>query len=127
MSDELVLVLLRHKAAQEKLRKQVGEDWVESNRVFSEWNGAPMSPNRPYNMLRRLLEKNGLPAVSLHSLRHTNATLMIQSGTDIRTTSERLGHSKTSTTMDIYVHQIKSANEHAAANLSAALAFEEGA
>ena len=77
-----------------------------------------MSPNKPYNMLRRLLAKYKLPTVSLHSLRHTNATLMIAAGTDIKTTASRLGHSQTSTTMNIYVHQLRSTNELAADNLS---------
>ena len=118
ISPELIEVLRRHKAEQDNMRCQLGDAWIHSNRLFVEWNGAPMSPNKPYNILRRLLAKYKLPAVSLHSLRHTNATLMIAAGTDIKTTASRLGHSQTSTTMNIYVHQLRSSNELAADNLS---------
>ncbi len=49
-----------------------------------------MHPNTPYKELHKLLERNGMDAVSLHSLRHTNATLLIGSGADVRTVSGRL-------------------------------------
>ena len=104
-------------------KQELGDLWVDSNRICVQWNGKPMSPNTPYEILQKLLNKYGLPKVSLHSLRHTNATIMIESGVDLKTTSTRLGHSQTSTTMNIYVHQIKSANEHAAENISKVLAI----
>ncbi len=56
--------------------------------------------------------------MSLHSLRHTNATLLIGAGTDLRTVSGRLGHSQASTTLNIYSHQLKTADKAAAEILS---------
>ena len=39
-----------------------------------------------------------------HSLRHTNASLLIAQGVDVRTVASLLGHAQASTTLDIYAH-----------------------
>lgn len=77
-----------------------------------------MHPNTPYKELQKLLERNGMDRVSIHSLRHTNATLLIGSGVDVRTVSGRLGHSQTSTTTNIYAEFLQSADKAAAESLA---------
>ncbi|MCI6721031.1 MAG: tyrosine-type recombinase/integrase, partial [Clostridiales bacterium] len=52
--------------------------------------------------------------VTLHSLRHTNATLLIAAGVNVKTVSAHLGHSTIATTANIYAHQIQSAEAAAA-------------
>ncbi|MFF2293086.1 tyrosine-type recombinase/integrase [Lysinibacillus sp. NPDC058154] len=39
-----------------------------------------------------------------HSLRHTHATILIKSGQPIKTVQKKLGHSRSATTEDCYVH-----------------------
>ncbi|MBR2765343.1 MAG: tyrosine-type recombinase/integrase, partial [Blautia sp.] len=55
-----------------------------------------------------------LPIISPHGLRHTSASLSIYAGSDPEAVSKRLGHSRTSTTMDIYAHAFEQADQDAA-------------
>ena len=63
--------------------------------------------------LRKVLDKAGLKQVTLHSLRHTNITLQLTSGVDLKTVSARAGHARPSTTTDIYSHFLKNSDTHA--------------
>ena len=59
--------------------------------------------------------------ILLHELRHTSATLLLANGTDIETVSHRLGHSKASTTLDIYGHAMKKMDSKASDTLESIL------
>lgn len=80
----------------------------------SEYFMKPIYPGTISKWFSAFIKKNNLPPIHLHSLRHTNATLLIASGADLRTVSKRLGHSNMTTTSNIYTHAIKSADERAA-------------
>jgi len=58
-----------------------------------------------------------LPEIRLHDLRHTSATLLLASNTDIETVSHRLGHSKASITLDVYGHALETMDEKASDTL----------
>ena len=75
-----------------------------------------MRPNTFTKWMRDFAQKNGFD-ICLHSLRHTNATLLIASGTNLTTVAKRLGHSNTATTARIYAHAIRTADEMAAETL----------
>jgi site-specific recombinase XerD len=96
-------------------------EWKNHPWLFTNSDGTPMSSSTPLNHLKRILKRANLPSVSLHSLRHTSATLLIGQGIDVRTVSGRLGHSQTSTTMNIYAHQLQSADAAASAALEVVL------
>lgn len=107
-------------------RLQISSKWKGNNHVFIQWNGQQMHPDTPYNTFKRIIRRHNsqvtedsdkLPDIPLHGLRHTSATLLISQNVDVRTVSNRLGHSRTSTTMDIYSHALQKTDEQAAATL----------
>lgn len=83
-----------------------------------------MIPWRPELVTRRwerLRKRAGLEHVKLHGLRHFVATELLTAGIDIRTVSNRLGHARTSTTLDIYWAWVPARDQAAAAHLDAML------
>lgn len=99
---------------QNERRLRVGDRWQEHDRVFTTDFGEPIHPDNVTCWFHQFIRRNGLPDISIHSLRHTNATLLINSGIPITTISARLGHANPSTTTKIYTHAIKSADAAAA-------------
>ena len=71
--------------------------------------------------LMDIVKTNGLD-VSLHDLRHTNASLLIKAGVPMKVVQERLGHASIVTTMDLYAHIMPGMQEDAAHKLGEALA-----
>ena len=67
--------------------------------------------------IKKLSKKHNLKKVHTHALRHSNATILMASGLDIKSISNRLGHGNISTTMDVYTHFIKSADAKASDSL----------
>lgn len=65
-------------------------------------------------------DRNGFPGVRFHDLRHTQATLLIGNGVDIKTVQNRLGHSRAATTLDIYACALPE-NDRKAAELFGSL------
>lgn len=118
ISPALVELLRRYKLEQAKTRLERGDfwesAWTDHPRLFTSLDGRPMSRNHPEKALKRILSSAGLPRVTIHSLRHTNATLLITGGVDVRTVAARLGHTQTSTTLNIYAEAIRSAEAAAA-------------
>lgn len=49
-------------------------------------------------------KKAGLPAVTMHQLRHTYASLLIAAGESVKVVSERLGHTNAAMTLNVYSH-----------------------
>jgi len=90
-----------------KERLKIGDQWHDHDYVFCSWNGEPINLDTFGKYLKKLTTKHKLKDIHLHSLRHTNATILIASGVNLKTVSSRLGHSDLSTTGDIYTHAIQ--------------------
>ncbi|TYQ14765.1 UNVERIFIED_CONTAM: site-specific recombinase XerD [Acetivibrio alkalicellulosi] len=98
-----------------------GDLWQGSDRLFVTWNGKPMFTYTLTNWFPDFLNRHNLPKITPHGLRHTSATLLAAQGLEVSAISKRLGHARTSTTMDIYVHALKSADIAASEMLEKAL------
>ena len=78
---------------------------------------SPLLPSVVRQRLHRLLDHAGCERVRFHDLRHTFATLALESGMDVKTFSAMLGHVSAATTLDIYTHITDDMRLTAAANI----------
>ena len=114
LTEDVIEMLKQYKAWQAEEAAKVGDRWTDADRLFTTWEGKPMSPDAPYAWLQGFTKRHGLPKITVHGLRHTNATLLIGQGVNVRTVAGRLGHSMASTTLNIYSHELQSADAAAA-------------
>lgn len=117
LPSNCIPMLTQYRAWQTEQRLKLGDQWQDCNRLFTTWNGSPMHPDSLTNWFSDFVKRHDLPHITIHGLRHTNATLLIAAGTNLRTVSGRLGHAQASTTANIYAHAIQSADAIAAETL----------
>ncbi len=114
IGNTTIAMLSEHQRTQFKTMTCRDPDWADKNLVFAQDNGKPIGPRKIQKAFKRILATAGLPAIRFHDLRHTAATHMIIKGVDIPTVSRRLGHTKASTTLDIYAHTVPGLQDKAA-------------
>ena len=89
--------------------------------VLATFDGKPQSPNAITKAWPVAMAAIGMSGVTLHSLRHTHASMLIASGMDILTISRRLGHSSPTITLGVYGHLVGGTDDRAADIMEKAL------
>ncbi|MHB8869433.1 MAG: tyrosine-type recombinase/integrase [Thermoleophilia bacterium] len=82
-------------------------------------DGTAWRPERITQIFAALVKKLKVPAITLHGLRHTHATLALAAGIHPKVVSERLRHSTVDLTLDVYSHAIPAMEEEAASRIAA--------
>ncbi len=104
LDQRTVGVLRTHKAAQAEERLLMGAGYRDHGLVFALPDGRPYNPEYVSREFSRRVARTSVPRIRLHDLRHTWASLALAEGVDVKVVSERLGHSSTTITRDIYQH-----------------------
>lgn len=84
--------------------------------VFSNGKGGYINPCNFSRWWRKFTAENGFEGLKLHELRHTQATLLLAQGVDVKTVQNRLGHANASITLNWYAHAVPE-NDRAAADM----------
>ena len=99
-------VLRAHRQEQQRDRQMFGKNYDDHNLIFCQPGGAHYSPDRLGARVVELMRKVGLEGVSLHSLRHSHATILLSNGVPVAVVSQRLGHADQNITLSIYSHAL---------------------
>lgn len=92
-----------------KTKKQLIFTYVNADGAINQ----PLHADYSNNIMKRLEKKYKLKHVTIHGLRHTHATLLLEGGASIKETQDRLGHKNAETTLNTYSHVTEKAQRNA--------------
>jgi integrase len=132
IAPETMALLRKHKAHQAELKLANRHHYHDYSLVFAkEWEhlqrhgdtlGHPLQMNNlGQHEYRRIIKAAGVRPIKFHGLRHTCATLLLQTGVSIKVVQARLGHKRIEMTLNIYAHALPSMQQDAAAKLASLL------
>jgi integrase len=119
-----VAVLREHQAEQMQRQALLGRRWIDHGLVCPSETGTPWDPRHFSEAFAKLIEGSGLPRVTLHGLRHSHITQLLQAGVHPKIASERAGHSSVAITLDVYSHAVPDMQVEAAQKIDALLRHE---
>lgn len=114
ISKSLITILRAHKVNQMKNKIRLGKHYQDNNMVCCYEDGHLFNPKRFSAKFNELLQKNELPIIRFHDLRHSHASLLVKMGVQPKEISSRLGHSNIGITMDYYSHLYEEADREVA-------------
>lgn len=127
VGDNCIELLREYRQIQREQRLRMGSAWVrtvdicgktiKNDLIFTRADGAPFDPHSITSWFSKFLKANNLTSAHFHSLRHSNATLLIADHVPVSAVGGRLGHANISTTLNIYTSVIQSADAAAANSL----------
>ncbi len=95
----------------EEQRRQLLEQIAAGPAWCNEWGlcftnkiGQPITPKVLFHQFKKLAALAGIPDARVHDLRHTNATLALVNGDDVKTVQANMGHATAAFTLQRYVH-----------------------
>ena len=108
LSASVCVALRAHRKRQlEEQMKRAGL-WKDHGLAFPSAVGTPLSHRNVVRSFKTLLRRVGLPlGTRLYDLRHTCATLLLNSNVHPKYVQELLGHASISQTLDTYSHVLK--------------------
>jgi integrase len=99
----------------------LGVRLTDDHHVVMQADGTALQPNSIGHAFAMFLKATKRPHTRFHDLRHSHATQMLAAGVHPKIASERLGHAKVGTTLDLYSHVLPGMQADAAARVDVAI------
>lgn len=101
---EPAIEILRRQQARQAEQRTIEPDWQDTGYVWTSPSGALWGNTWLSNGLDRVLKAAGLPRITLHKLRHSTASILMEKDVHARVVADLLGHSQISLTLGTYSH-----------------------
>jgi integrase len=119
--DEITVDALRtHRGTQLLERDFAGPSYVDGDLVFADALGGPIHPQRLTEWFGERRKDAGIPTGTLHTLRHSAATLALTNGIPVHIVAARLGDTP-QTLLLTYAHLLPNSDETAAERIAQVL------
>ena len=102
-------------------RIDMGSAWPETGLVFTTRTGRPVEPRNFVRSFRRICDDNKIRLIKVHHVRHTVGSLLKDLGVPARDAQTILGHTRISTTLEIYTDTDEQARRDALTRLQSLL------
>jgi len=124
ISQTVANMLKEHRKHQMELQMLLGSEFTHPEMVFTSERGNYKDRSCLNTSFRRFLKGTEFEFMTLHCLRHCNATLLLNAGIDIKIVSDHLGHSDIGTTANIYADVLESSRRRTAEVIEVTLSKE---
>jgi len=107
MNATVEKLLKEQKAYTDRLKDVLGDNYAHPEMIFPSGQGNYRDRSSVYHSLKRMTIGTEFEDMTLHKLRHCNATLLLNSGVELKVISEHLGHCDIGVTANIYADVLK--------------------
>lgn len=127
LPDGIIALLKEYKVWYDNKKYALADKWEsDDDCVFVGKAGKRLHPTTIRNWFDELLDNAGVKHYSVHSLRHTNITLLMIAGVPVVTVSNRVGHSKSMTTLNVYADYLGSSDLEASSKINQYFSEKKG-
>ena len=108
MSKTVADIFQEQKKYTDDLKIALGDSYAHPEMVFPSANGNYRDRSSVLTSLKRFTKGTEFEHMTLHKLRHCNATMLLNMGVDLKIISDHLGHCDINVTADIYADVLSS-------------------
>ena len=121
MNETTAAILKEQREYVNQMKTALGSEYTHSEMVFPSAKGNYRDRSSVLTSLKRMTKGTEFEHMTLHKLRHCNATMLLNAGIELKAISDHLGHCDINVTADIYADVLEDMKRSIAVSIQNAL------